>query len=97
MLMRGAPYLPEFREEAVRLFHSSEKSFPRVAKDLGIADESLRRWVRQAEIDQGEHEGLTTEEREELSRLRRDVRVLKQERDFLKKASAFFAREDGTR
>ena len=97
MPMRGAPYPPEFREEAVRLFHSSEKSFPQVAKELGIADESLRRWVRQAEIDQGQREGLTTEEREELSRLRREVRVLKQERDFLKEAAAFFAREDGTR
>jgi transposase-like protein len=53
MPMRGAPYPPEFREEAVRLFHSSEKSFPQLAKELGIADESLRRWVRQAEIDQG--------------------------------------------
>jgi transposase len=97
MPMRGAPYPPEFREEAVRLFHSSGKSFPQVAKELGIADESLRRWVRQAEIDAGEREGLITEEQEELRRLRREVRVLRQERDFLKKAAAFFAREDGTR
>jgi len=85
--MRGAPYPPEFREEAVRLFRSSEKSFLQVAKELGITDESLRRrWLRQAEIDQGDREGLTSEEREELSRLRREVRVLKQERDFLKRA-----------
>ena len=56
-----------------------------IAKDLGISGTSLRNWVKQAQIDQGEREGLTTEEREELRRLRRENRVLKQERDFLKK------------
>jgi transposase len=90
-------YPPEFKREAVQLYHSSEKSIPKVAKDLGIADESLRRWVRQHEVDESEREGLTTEERQELSRLRREVRVLKQEREFLKKAAVFFAKEDGTR
>ncbi len=57
----------------------------------------MRSWVRQAEIDEGNREGLTTDERKELKRLRRENKVLKQERDFLKKAAAFFAREDGTR
>jgi transposase len=90
-------YPPEFKQEAVRLFRSSERSFSEVAKELGISDESLRRWVKQAEIDAGERDGLTTDEREELRRLRRENKVLKQERDFLKKAAAFFAREDGTR
>jgi transposase len=90
-------YPPEFKREAVELYRSSERSIPKVAKELGIADESLRRWIRQHEIDAGEREGLTTEERQELSRLPGEVRVLKQEREFLKKAAVFFAKEDGTR
>jgi len=90
-------YPPEFKREAVELFRSSEKSIPKVAQDLGIADESLRRWIRQHEIDAGEREGLSTEEREELRRLRRENRVLKQEKEILRKATAFFAREDGIR
>ncbi len=90
-------YPPEFKREAVQLYRSSEKSIPKLAEELGIASESLRRWIRQQEIDAGEREGLSTSEREELSRLRRENRTLKQERDFLKKAAVFFAREDGTR
>lgn len=90
-------YPPEFKREAVELYRSSEKSIPKMAKELGVASESLRRWIRQHQVDAGEREGLTTEEREELRKLRRENRILKQERDFLKKAAAFFAREDGTR
>ena len=90
-------YPPEFKREAVELYRSSEWSIPKIAQELGIADESLRRWIRQHEIDAGERKGLTTEERQELSRLRREVRVLKQEREFLKEAAVFFAKKDGTR
>jgi len=90
-------YPPEFKREAVQLYRSSEKSIPKMAKELGIADESLRRWIRQHEIDEGERQGLTTDEREELGRLRRENKTLRQEREFLKKAAVFFAREEGTR
>jgi transposase len=91
-------YPPEFKREAVELYRSSgkKKSISKIAEELGISSESFRRWIRQHEVDEGKRVGLTTDEREELSRLRREVRVLKQEREFLKKAAVFFAQEDGT-
>jgi transposase len=87
------PYPPEFRAEAVRLYHTSGKSLQEVAADLGTTANSLREWVRRAEVEDGSREGLTQDEREELSRLRREVRVLKEEREILRKATAFFVRE----
>lgn len=86
-------YPPEFKAEAVRLVESSERSLAALAKDLGVADQTLRNWVRQAEIDDGLRDALAPSEREELRQLRREVRTLRQEREILKKAAAFFAKE----
>jgi transposase len=90
-------YPPEFRREAVELVRQSGRPIPNIARELGCSDQTLRNWVRQADVDAGRREGLTTEEREELRRLRQQVRTLEQERDILKKAAAFFARESETR
>lgn len=92
-----APYPPEFRAEAVALYRATGKSLKAVSQDLGVSVESLRSWVNQAEIDQGDREGLTSEEREELKRLRRENARLRQEREILKRAAAFFAKETETR
>jgi transposase len=98
---RGAnhqrPYPPEFRREAVALYRRADRPLKEVAEDLGVSAETLRIWTRQATVDAGRREGVTTEERDELRRLRREVRVLREERDILKKAAAFFARESETR
>lgn len=90
-------YAPEFRAQAVELYRSSGLSMARVAADLGVSVGSLKVWVKQAEIDAGECEGLTSSEREELLGLRRENRVLREEREILKKAVVFFAKESETR
>lgn len=88
------PYPPEFRAEAVRLVREGGRSPDQLAEDLGGSGQVIRNWVRQADLDAGRRsDGLTTAEREELRRLRTENRGLRMERDLLKKAAAFFAKE----
>jgi transposase len=88
-----APYPPEFKAEAVRLYRTSAKSLREVSADLGMSTNSLREWVRRAEVNEGQREGLSDDEGEELKRLKRENRILKEEREILRKAAAFFVKE----
>ena|SRR5581483_3774002 len=88
------PYSPEFRAQAIRLVREGGRTPTELAQELGCSHETIRLWLRQADRDAGRRDdGLTTDEREELRRLRREVHVLQQEREILKKAAAFFAKE----
>ncbi len=91
------PYPAEFRREAVELYHRSGKSITSLAAELGVAHESLRQWIRQADVDVGARDGLTSAEQAELRELRAKVKRLEAERDLLKRAAAFFAKEIETR
>ncbi len=88
-------FTSEFKAEAVRLATSSGRSISAVAKELGLTISCLHSWARQATVDekQGQVGALTTDERAELVRLRRELRTAEEERDFLKKAAAYFARQ----
>ncbi len=92
---RPSKWSPEFREEAVRLQRESGESIAAVARRLGLGPETLRKWVRQAEIERGERDGLTIAEHAEIVKLRREVRRLEEEKLILQKAAAYFAREAG--
>jgi len=89
-----AAFPPEFRRRAVELARERAKPIVQISADLGISESYLRRWMAQADVDEGNREGLTTAEREELARLRRENRVLRMERDLLSRAAAFFASEN---
>ncbi len=91
------PYPEQFKQEAVELLRRSGRGVPQLAKELGVSEGSLRNWASQRDVDEGKADGLTSGERDELRRLRREVRVLAEEREILKKAAAFFAKESGTR
>jgi transposase len=90
-------FTPEFKAEAVKVVQQSGKSIAMVARELDLTETALRCWVQQAEVEVGRgRDGvLTTDERTELVQLRREVRTLRMERDILKKATAFFAKEQG--
>jgi transposase len=94
---RGRPpqHSPEFKRDAIELVRTSDQRLETIARDLGIPASTLRWWIRQDRIDRGAgaRGGLTNAEREELVRLRRENVQLRMERDILKNATAFFARE----
>lgn len=92
------PFPPDFLWEVVSLVKASGRSVREVAGELGVSTESLRIWLKQDQLDRGEREdGLTMEERDELRKLRRQVRELEQEREILKRAVTSFARESDRR
>jgi transposase len=91
------PYPEEFRREAVQMVRSGRR-LSDVATSLGVTEQSLRNWVKRDQLERHERDdGLTLAERDELRDLRRKVKRLEQERDLLKRAAAFFARETETR
>jgi transposase len=88
------PYPPEFRREALSLMRSGARTPKELAADLGCTEQTLRNWLRQDEADRGERSDvLTRDERARLRELERENRVLRQEREILKRAAAFFIRE----
>jgi len=86
-------FTAEYKAEVVTLYRTTDKSVSEIAKELDLTASAVQRWVTQAEVDGGQREGLTTSEREELAYLRKENRVLREERDILKRATAFFAKE----
>ena len=86
-------FTPEYKAEVVALIRSSGKSVGQIARELGLVETSVREWMQKAEIEEGTRPGLTAAEREELVRLRRQVRVLEEEKGILKRAAVFFAKE----
>lgn len=92
------PYPEQFRREAVELVRTSGRSVKEIAKDLGVSEPTLYGWLRRHEVDVGKRPGLSSDEREELRRLKRENRLLKEEREILAKATAFFSgRSDRSR
>jgi len=85
---------PEFRRRAVELARSGQHPVAQIAKDLGISESCLRRWMARDDVDAGRREGVTSDERKELVEARRRIRVLEMENEILKRASAYFAREN---
>ena len=95
MSKKRPPYSPEFRARIVDLVRSG-RSPEELAKEFEPSSISIRNWVAQANINEGKSKGLTSDERKELSDLKRENRILREEREILKKAAAWFAQEVGT-
>jgi transposase len=100
-MKKGTRYSPEYRERAVRMLqeqqdqHSSQwAAIQSISAKVGCTAETLRKWVKQAEIDQGKRDGLSSSDRERLKELERENRELKQANEILRKASAFFAQAE---
>lgn len=83
----------EYKAEVVALYRTTDKTVSQICEELELTDSAVRRWIAQAEVDAGERDGLTTEEQAEIAQLRRENRVLREERDILRRATAFFAKE----
>lgn len=90
---RRRSFTKEFKAEVVELVRQPANTAASVARDLDLTETAVRDWVKQADIDDGTRDGLTSSERAELAQLRKENRVLREERDILKRATAFFARE----
>jgi transposase len=90
---RRRSFTAAFKAEVVALVRQGDRTIPTICREMELSETAVRRWVEQAAVDAGDQDGLTTEEREELRRLRREVRVLRDERDILKRAATFFAME----
>lgn len=88
------PHPPEFRRRAIALARERAKPIAELAKDLGISESCLRGWVARDDVDRGAREGLSTDERAELVELRRKLRVTEMENEILRRAAAYFAREN---
>jgi transposase len=86
-------FTPEFKADIVERCRAGDRSIGQVAKDFDLGETAVRAWVRQAEVDAGERDGLTTKELEELTQLRRENRRLREDVEILKRATAFFAKE----
>jgi transposase len=89
-----APHPPEFRQRAVELARLKERPISQVAKSLGISESCLRNWLAQADADEGKRDGLTSDERRQLALLRKENRRLEVENEILRRAAAYFAREN---
>ena len=93
-MAKNNAYPREFRERAVELYRSGGVSIDALAKQLGVASTTIANWIRQARIDDGEQAGIATADRDEMTQLRREIRRLEMENEILKRAAAYFAKEN---